>query len=231
MARIEEVIRMIYRLCRKRWNKTSSSCPNEETLACFSEGKLSDSESKAIQQHLISCPRCAEIVSLFCRRFTEEKDVPEFLIRRAKGLVSEKSFPNILDVVLVLKEKALQILGTTGDIILDNQIMPLPVLRSRQITDFPQEIRLIKEFNDIKLTLNIQKLDKDKIRVNLDLMHKISLMPLGGLCIVLLKDNQELESYEDVLGNATFDKVGFGRYIVQIMRKDKRIGSITLEIK
>jgi hypothetical protein len=231
MAKLEGVIKMIYRLYRNRHNQTNSPCPDEETLVCFSEGRLSKSESKKIQEHLISCRRCAETVSLFCQRFEEEKEVPEFLIKKAKNLVGQSHLSNILEVVLALKEKAMQILRATGDIILDNEIVPARVLRSRGKTDFPEEIRLIKEFKDIKITLYIQKRDKDKIRLNLNLVDKVSLQPLGDLRLALLKDAQELESYEAVSGNVIFDKVGLGRYAIQILRKDEKLGAIDLEIK
>lgn len=231
MARIEEVIKMIYRLYRKRHNQANSTCPDEETLVCFSEGKLSKEEAKRIKEHLISCRRCAEVVSLFCQRFDEQREVPEFLIKKAKGLVEQRPLPNILEVILALKEKALQILWTTGDVIRGNEIIPGAVMRSRKIIDFPEEIRLIKEFKDIKITLDIQKKDKGKIRVNLDLVDKISLLPLSDLRLALLKGTEELESYEAVSGNVVFDKVGFGCYAIQILRKGEKLGTINLEIK
>ncbi len=222
---------MVYRLYRKRHNQPDSPCIDEETLACFSEGKLSKSETKKIQKHLVSCHRCAEIVSLFCQRLEEEKEVPEFLIEKVKSLVKQSPLPNILEVVLALKEKVLQILDTTGDIILGNEIIPPPVLRSRQKTDFPEEIKLIKEFKDIKITLYIQKRDKDKIRVNLNLIDKITLLPLSELRLALLKDSQELESCEAISGNAVFDRVGLGHYTIQILHKNDKLGAINLEIK
>jgi hypothetical protein len=231
MANIKEVIEMIYSLYRGKHRQPNSQCPNEESLVCFSEGKLSLAESKEIQEHLISCRRCAEAVSLFCQRFEETKAVPEFLIEKAKNLMEEKNLPNIVEVILAVKEKALQILGTTGDVILDNEIIPLPVLRSRQISEFPEEIKLIKEFNNIKITLYIQKKDKDKVKININLLNKTSLLPLENLRLVFLKASQEIESYEVILGNVVFDNIRFGRYTIQILRQDEKLGAIHLEIK
>ena len=231
MSKIEEVIKMIYRIYRKKHNQPNSPCPDEEILVCFSEGRLSKSDSARIKEHLISCRHCSEAVSLFCQRFEEQREVPEFLVKKVKDLVKQKPLPNILNLILVLKEKALQILESSGDVVLDNEIIPLPVLRSRQISEFPEEIRLIKEFKDIKVTLFVQKRDKDKIRINLNLVDKVSLMPIENLRMVLLKDAQELESYEAASGSVVFDKVGFGRYNIQIMRKHEELGAINLEIK
>ena len=200
MVSIEEVIKMIYRFYRKGHNQPNSSCPDEETLVCFSEGRLSKSEAKKMHEHLISCRRCAEIISLFCQRFEEKKEVPEILIQKAKSLIKQRSLPNILEIILAIKEKALQILGATGDIVLDNEIIPLPVLRSREISEFPEEIKLMKEFEDIKITLHIQIRDKDKVRVSLNIVDKNKLLPLSNLRLLLLKAAQDLLSYEAVSG-------------------------------
>ena len=231
MATIEEVIKMIERLYRKNHNQANLPCPDEEALVCFAEGRFSKEESRKMQEHVVSCQRCAEVVSLFCRKTEERREVPEFLLEKAKGLVEEKNLLHIFRVVLALKEKALQILETSGDVVLENEIIPLPVLRSRQISEFPEEIKLIKEFKDIKITLHIQKKNKDDIRINLNLADKASLQPLGDLRLALLKGNQELESYTAVSGNVVFDKISFGRYAIEILRKDNKLGIINLEIQ
>jgi len=231
MPGFEEVIKMVYGLYRKKHNNTNLPCPDEETLVCFCEGRLSKGESRHVQEHLATCRRCAEIVSLLCQKIEEQKQVPEFLIEKAKSLVRDKPFSSIFEVVLALKEKALQILSTTGDVIVDNEIIPYPVFRRRQISEFTEEINLIKELENIKITINIQKRDKDKIRINLGLVDKVSLQPLSGLRLALLKEGQEIESYEVTSGNAVFDKLGFGRYDIQILRKEEKPGVISIEIK
>jgi len=222
---------MIYRFYRKRRIKGNLPCPDEETLVCFSEGKLSNSESKKIQEHIISCSRCSEVIFLYRQQPRQEREVPEFLIENVKNLIEQKTPPNILEVVLALKEKALQILRSTGDVIMDNEIIPLPVLRSRRITDFPEEIRLIKEFQGIKITIHIQKKDRDKIRVNLNLTKKIDLLPLEGLRLTLLKGTEEIESYDVIAGNVAFDNLGLGRYAIEILREGNKLGAIYVEIK
>ena len=231
MTRIEEVIKMVYRLYRKSIGKANSPCPDEETLVCFSEGRLSKGELEKIQEHIISCRRCAEVISLLCQRLKGEREVPEFLVKKAKSLVEQRPLTSILEIILVLKEKALQILEATGDVILDNQIVPLPVLRSRQISELPEEVRLIKEFKEIKITVHIQRIEKDKIRITLNLVDKINLLPLSDLRLLLLKGTHELESYEAISGNVVFDKVSLGRYAIEILREDEKLGAIHLEIK
>lgn len=231
MPGFEEVIKMVYGFYRKVRNDADSPCPEEETLACFCEGRLSKDESKRVQEHLAACSRCTETVSLFCQKIEEQREVPGFLIEKAKGLVEDAPALSILEVILALKEKALQILSTTGDVIVGNEIMPLSVLRSRKISEFTEEIDLIKELENIKITVNIQKKDKDKVRLRLVIADKVSLKPLSDLRLTLLKDGSELESYDAASGSAAFDNVGFGHYDVEISQRDKKLSVIHLEIK
>ncbi|MFH1339268.1 MAG: zf-HC2 domain-containing protein [Candidatus Omnitrophota bacterium] len=231
MSGFEEVIKMVYGFYRKKRNNADLPCPEEETLVCFCEGKLSKDESKRVQEHLAACGRCAEAVSLFCQKIEEQREVPGFLIEKAKSLVKEMPFSSIFEVVLALKEKGLQILRTTGDVIVGNEIMPYPVYRRRKMPESTEEIDLIKELENIKITINIQKKDKDKVRLSLVLADKVSLQPLSDLRLALLKDGSELESYEAASGSAAFDNVGFGYYDIEILQRDKKLSVIRLEIK
>lgn len=230
MGRTNQILRMIYRLYRKKHIKEDLPCPDEETLVCFSEGTLTKSESEKIQQHLISCHRCAEVVSLFCRSSQEAGRVPEFLIKQVKRLIKQDVAGGIFKVVIALKEKALEILETTGDVIMGNEIIPMPVLRGRKIDDFPDELRLIKVFRDIEITIFFQRKDNKRVRINLNLIDKSSLLPLDNLRVTLSKDGCEFASHAVVAGNVVFENVSCGRWVIRIARKDENLGDVNLEI-
>ncbi|MBU0549678.1 MAG: hypothetical protein KJ838_05130 [Candidatus Omnitrophica bacterium] len=231
MFRIEEIIKMIYRFYRKQRKHSSSVCPDEEVLACFAEGNLSRKEARKIQDHLISCCDCAELVSLFFKEIEQAEEVPEALVSKAKGLLNDKVLHSLFDISLRLKEKALEILHTTGDVILNNEIIPLPVLRSRQIRELPDEITFIKELNDVKITLCLQKRDRKEVRINLRLTDRATSNPLSDLRLIIFKDDSEVESYDAPQGSAVFDRIGFGHYSVQILRQGGELGVIKLEIQ
>lgn len=224
---------MVYKAYRQEQPKDSQPCPDEETLVCFSEGRLTKPEIEKIQEHLIICSRCAEILSLLSLKgLQEQKEVPESLLQKAKDLVSPvKVLPTILELVIALKEKALEILDTTGDVILGNEIMPLPVLRSRNIRQFQEEINLIKEFGDVKINLTVEKRGRDKVRISLTLVDKSSLLPLQDLRLSLLKDGVEMESYTVASGNAVFEELDFGRYAIEVYRREEKIGFMVLQIQ
>lgn len=39
-----------------------TNCPNEEDMACYIDGLLSDDEVKQLEKHLLGCDECREIV-------------------------------------------------------------------------------------------------------------------------------------------------------------------------
>ncbi|MDD5526566.1 MAG: hypothetical protein PHE11_04085 [Candidatus Omnitrophica bacterium] len=58
-----QLIKKVY----ERWKASRAAMPvkhpDEETLACFLEGRLTEPEEAYIKEHILECDRCAEIVS------------------------------------------------------------------------------------------------------------------------------------------------------------------------
>lgn len=62
--RVKDIIRIIYKQWKKNLPKFEDPCPDEETMACFVEGLLNKKEQERLQDHLIKCDKCMEIVLL-----------------------------------------------------------------------------------------------------------------------------------------------------------------------
>lgn len=231
MNNTERIIKKIYHSYRRTHSQKCTSCPDQEALACFLEGKSSKPEAEAMQEHIISCNNCSEITSLFYQKVKDKKQVPELMIEKVKALLGEGGATNVIEIILALKGKALQIIKTSCDIILENEIMPLPILRSRSISELFEEIILIKELENIKITIEFHKREEDKVRLMLRFIDKIGNKNVTDLRVALFKDNKELESYDAASAEVIFEKVSFGRYSVQISRKENKLGVINLEIK
>ena len=58
-----QLIKKVY----KRWKASRGAMPvkhpDEETLACFLDGRLTEPEEAYVKEHILDCGRCAEIVS------------------------------------------------------------------------------------------------------------------------------------------------------------------------
>jgi len=48
-------------------------CIDEETMACYIEGLLSEEEIKQVEKHIAICGRCREIVDI-SKKIKDEKD-------------------------------------------------------------------------------------------------------------------------------------------------------------
>jgi len=226
---IESLIKIVYRRFLEKQALTSGKCLDEEELALFLQDDMDERHSKRVEAHLALCRRCAEITALYCRADKlQEQVVPARLIAKAKALAGEGL---IFDVALRLKESFMELLRTTGNVIRAGDITPVPVLRGRGIREFKEEISLVREFEGIKISLSIDRKDKNRIRIAVILSDKVSLRPITDLRIALFKDNKELESYLAKSGTAVFDGLSYGLYALEISRRDNRIGIIKLEIR
>lgn len=208
------------------------SHPDEETMVCFLEDRLSGQEKEQIIAHLIGCEECMELIATQLRlTLLEDRRVPEELFSAVKNLVSageNKIQP--LEIILKFKEKFLEIINTTGDCLVGQELMPLPVLRSRKLKDFKDEVTILKDFKDIRVEAKVEN-KAGAFNLTVTVKEKISQKFIQDLRITLLKDNLELESYHTDLGKVTFEHVLLGKYTVEISTIEEKLASILLDIK
>jgi hypothetical protein len=80
----------------KLHDATAVKCPDEAGLASFLGGKLKESETRAIEEHIAGCPLCLESVraGYLGERLHNKGDLPASnteIIRKAKGIVKMDS--------------------------------------------------------------------------------------------------------------------------------------------
>lgn len=222
---------MAYQFYRQKHKAESHGCPDEETMVCFSEGKLSSLEAQKLERHIVECQRCSQILAILKTAAIEEKEEPSLsLVQRAKDLVKQETTPFILEAIIAIKERALELIQTSANVILGNQIVPPSIVRSRSISEFKEEICLIKEFENLKIILKIEKKEGDIAGLTLEIRKKETDLPLEGVRLVLLKDEIEIESYWAKAGGVFFDNLNFGKYSIQIWQKEL-LGAINIEIR
>ena len=69
---MDKIIRVVY----KKWiarQRVKGEHPDEETLACFMDAKLSLQETERIKAHLIGCDKCADAVAIILRANPQDK--------------------------------------------------------------------------------------------------------------------------------------------------------------
>jgi hypothetical protein len=230
--KFERIIKMVYRDWKQSEQKKDAKHPDEETLACFIEGRLSQEENERIKGHLINCDGCMDalMVSLKVQETQAEEPPPE-LIARVKDMLGPGLKTAILEIILRLKEKALEIINTTGDVLVGQELVPAPVLRSRSIKDFKDEVTILKDFNDIRTEVKIENKGGNVFNLTVLVKHKLTQKIIKDLRVSLVKDDLELESYLTDSGSVTFEHVLLGKYTVEISTVDSNLASILIDIK
>ena len=233
LNKLEQLIKIVYRKYKRDLLETSHQIhPDEESMACFLEGKLSQEESEQIKLHLISCGRCAQVFLIQARLgVIEDKPISPELIARVKDLIKQEDKPPILEIFLRLKEKAWELLDTTGDVIVGQELVPAPILRSRKASDFKDEITILKDFQDIRVQVKIENKHGKAFSLNVMVKEKQTSELIKDLRVTLLKDDLEFESYLTDKGAVTFEHVLVGKYTVEISNVENKIASILLDIR
>jgi len=229
---LERLIKAVYRKWRSGRAQPGGGHPDEESLACFLENRLPLEEQERIKAHLINCDSCSQAVAVGLGLGPlQDKDVPaEVLLRlRDLGKAEDKSF--CLEISLKLKEKFLEVLSTTGDVLVGQEFVPAPVLRSREIKDFKDEVVILKDFADIRVEAKIENKSGRAFNLSITARHRTSQRLVKDLRVTLFKDDLELESYISISGSVVFEQVLLGKYKVQISSPEERLASIVLDIK
>jgi len=229
MEKIERIIKMAYGFFKQRNYQDGLICPNEEELALFLEAKLSPDESKKIKEHILKCKKCSEVVSLF--ELKQELLPPSYLMEKAKSLVEDKNdIPLWLEAVIMLKENAFSVIKSSADILLGNEILPLPILRTRKIEEIHQPVSLIKDIKNIRIRIEISRLEMMKIKMVIFIQDKTTLQPLTGMRLSLFKEGVELESHFLKEGKVIFDELKPASYEIEVSQNLLNVGRIKLDL-
>ncbi|MCX5703319.1 MAG: hypothetical protein NT066_02340 [Candidatus Omnitrophica bacterium] len=233
-GRLERLIKIAYRGFKSEQAKPDQAHPDEETLACFLEGRLPQAENEEVKLHLLSCDNCARVFAIQSRLALtprEEKEVPPELMELVKNLLNQEEAAPLLEILLRFKEKAIELINTTGDVLVGQELVPAPVLRSRSVKDFKDEVTILKDFNDIRIQIKIENKGGEAFNLKLIARQKHTQKVIKDLRVTLLKDDLELESYLTDSGSVIFEHVLLGKYRLEMSAIENKLASILLDIK
>ncbi|MDD5476824.1 MAG: hypothetical protein PHG87_01230 [Candidatus Omnitrophica bacterium] len=230
---LEKITKIIYRQWKKGRSFKAKGHPSEEDLACFLEGKFSVQDKEAVQKHLLSCDICAEYLSVPLKIQPHlGVDVPAQLLEKVKKLLGLETSENLLEIFLKLKDKAMEIIQTTGDVLVGQELIPAPVLRSRKIDEFKEEVSILKDLQQIRILAKIQNRDTKSFNLTITVKDKKSQKVSKNLRITLIRDGVELESYiTDSAGSSFFENILPGNYSVEVSREDQKEAVIDLKVQ
>ena len=227
--KFEQAARDVYQSWRADQKEAGAAAhPEEEELVCFLEGSLTPEEREALQQHLIACARCSQSLALQVKvQEAKEIAVPKELLVRVKnaGSIAER-----LEVFLKAKDKVFELISTTADVLLGQEVVPAPVLRSRNIKDFKDEISILKDFQVFRVEIRVVNKGDDAFAAQVSVKEKQTSKPLKDIRVSLLKAEVELESYLAESGTVTFEHLRVGSYVIVLAAPDNYRAYVILAI-
>ena len=106
----EKIAKLIYSEWKSIRRVKAQEHPDEENLACFLEGKLSEADKLFMEKHLVNCNICAEYVGVHLLMHTDlTVNLPDKLLEKVKKLVIGEDEVGFFEILLKLKEKPLRL--------------------------------------------------------------------------------------------------------------------------
>lgn len=229
---IDKIIKKANEAWKASVRGTHDEHPDEEIIACFLEGRLSQEDDDRIKLHAASCHLCSERLAVQSRlRVNEDAVVAENHILKAKELVKGPITLTVLEIAVQLKDGLIELLNATGDVLVGQEFIPSPVLRSRNIKDFKNELLVLKDFRDTRVEIKIENKQAKLFNISVAAKEKETQRTLKDLRISLFREGSEIESYHVENGKAVFENVLPGKYTLEIAGTEEKLALIHLEVK
>ena len=228
----EKIIKLIYQERKAIQRVKIQKHPDEEDLACFLEGKLSETDKLQMEKHLVNCDLCADYVGMHFKMGSAlVVDIPDKLFEKIRKLVLGKDEGGFFEILLKLKEKAIEIIQTSGDVLVGQELIPAPILRSRQIRDFKEELTILKDFQKVRAEIRLKNNNAKTFNLEVLIKDKESRREVKDLRIILLRGGLELESYASDGAIVIFKDVYPGVYTVEVASPEEKVAIISITVK
>ena len=230
--KFEKLIKIVYEKWKAKLPRWQGAHPDEEDFSAFIQNQLTAQEAARIKNHILSCEECAQILAVsFKLQNVPEIEPPTKLLEACRDLISKEISSRTLDIILEVKEKLLDLLNTSGDVLVGQELVPAAVLRSRKIKDFKDEITILKDFEDIRIEVKITAKASANFDLQLIIKDKLTQELKKDLRVSLIKGDVELESYLAESGKVIFEHVLLGQYTVEISSLRDKVASVLIDIK
>ena len=205
------------------------SCPDEEIIADYLEGRLSAEAKEAMDAHLSECELCLEelvTAGKAIRDAAELPAVPSGVTEAAVRLVARRTTG--------VAEKGLkESIAAYVEKISDYFRYSLPsrwqqaTIRSSKKKAAPDLVMIRKVFKEIEAEIEIEKTGADKAHIRV----RASGREKNGIRVTLKRVEREISSQLLSGGYTLFEDIPFARYEIVFSTNGAKLGSYTFEIR
>ena len=207
-----------------------TQCLSEETIACYLDNLLGESEKEKAERHLAWCEPCLEQVIQYNRIKKGEalEKAPARLIKKASALIEKEG--KKIDIILEFIQDSLRVIKKSFDIsILPGELAQVTVRGEKQDT-YSGSVNFAKKVNDIFLEIGLERVKKDSANLTVKPLDNNKNI-IKGLRLNLFCDMKELASYVVEEENIIFENLIKKKYSITVTRKGEKIGELTLKLQ
>ena len=213
------------------------ACIDEELLAGYLEGDLSEAQRNRVEAHLAGCENCLQEFVL-TRNMVQgigERDlepVPEKVTAYAMQQVRRDKRKPFVPLKKIFKQSARDLYNKVSDVLTPGpgRELEFAAVRSGRVRTSSNGIIIQKTFAKIQTEIEIEKTIQDNahIKVRFPGNDRQSI----GTRVTLHKGDREVASFlYDKLGYVLFEDVPFGRYSLVFRRDGNVFGTYLFELK
>lgn len=211
-------------------------CPDDEMLAGYLDGGLSDAERSDIETHLSSCDSCLEgiIITKDLTRGasgSETEPVPESVTQSAVDLINEETVSNRFSIAERIERLFRSIYRGLFDTLIPQNWGSAPMAMIRGTNEsIPGNVAHIeKDFKEIHAEIEIEKTRQHTSQIRVTVTDELGKM--RDIRVTLERDEREVSSLLMGRDSVVFDDIPFGHYRLVLGRDSEEIGTYSFEVK
>jgi len=213
-------------------DKHNKKCLTDYEIGAYIDGKLPDFEKEAIENNLFACKECWEDFVTIKQAVIHGDDelseeMPASLMQKAINMYPE-SQNSLVNIIVGLVKDSIQVIKYSEGF---NIFVPMPAggLRSG-ITEHPSMVVIKKSFNEIEVELDIEKTGSNMCNIKVAVDDVIKKRSVNPWRVELISNGRELVSNLLENGETLLEDIGTGHYTIEIYKKGKIFGEISLKI-
>ncbi len=202
------------------------TCPDEEKLAAFLDGKLDAAEHAEVASHFLACETCHELITASAGELPSKVRVPVELLRKAMGTLPETE--SRWEVIVRFASSFVEVLKNTGG--QTQYFSPaLAPARSKQASG-AAVAACSRRLGGVDAEMEIERVEKGCAEITVTL-KELDRAPEPPVRVTLKAEGRELASYLAREGYVTFERAPFNNYKISLSRRGVTLGEIALEMK
>jgi len=212
------------------------TCPDEERLLDYLEGRLSEEDRSRVEEHLSDCERCLEALVvtnglLRSRDRFELEAVPPEVTEAAVSLVTSQGTVSrgaLMEKLRRSVKKTVSRISDTFQVEPWGEWQPVPIRGAKKVAS-DDLVCLSVPFKGIQTEIEIEKTGRNRAHIRVKL-HEAG-KHAEGVRVTLKAGEREIASYPFDGGYVLFEDIPFGHYSISLTDRGASLGTYLFEIK